>query len=388
MTILILLPWIAIAALTTYGVYAYWRYVEMKFDSPDGEDVAVIIPIKGAAGHEAHYDSLITTCLAQRQVSCRLIFAVESAADPAAGPIARIAGGDSRVTLVIAGPASGRSQKVHNQLAALSTLTPRDRYVVFADSDVSPAPDWLSQLLRPILWGTAELTSGYRWILPADDRLASRFCALMDWGVATAPRSRRWNVCWGGSVAVARATLDRLDLARVWAGVLSDDFALTRAARAAGIRIFAAHQVLAPSPVRHDLASMIAFGRRQYMITRIHSPRYWWLAGVTLAFPALCGVFAIIVALRGDIAAIVWIAIAFCLQQLRAWLRVDIARRVLPAEEAAISAALLKRDWWKLPAVGPAHLAIWLASAFGRTITWAGIRYRMLEPDRIEILGS
>jgi hypothetical protein len=39
---------------------------------------------------------------------------------------------------VIAGPASMRGQKVQNLLAALATLTPQDRVVVFADADIVP----------------------------------------------------------------------------------------------------------------------------------------------------------------------------------------------------------------------------------------------------------
>ncbi len=388
MTSALLIAWMLFAALSTYAVFVYWRNVACKFDALEAEGVAVIIPIKGGRGQDDARSRFLASCMNQRRVgSYRLIFAVESATDPAAADIAELAARDARVSLIVAGRASKRGQKVHNQVTALETLSPDDRYVVFADADVEFASDWLSELLRPILWGTAELTSGYRWILPANDGLASRFCALMDWGVATAPRSRRWNTCWGGSIAISRAALDRIDLPRWWAATVLDDYTMTMAARRAGISVFAAHQVLVPSPVRHDMRSLFNFGRRQYLMTRVHAFQYWLLAGVVLIVPTLAGGAAIAAAARGDRLALACIAAALALQQVRASLRIGIAHRVLPPEAAAQSQALMRRDRWMLPAAHLLHLAIWATSGIGRTTIWAGTRYRLLAFDRMEIMG-
>ncbi len=387
MTALLLLGWMLIAAVATYGTHLYRGRVARKFDAPEGAGIAVLIPIRGTAWQGAALERFLASCLAQRGVSYRLIFAVEGADDPAAAPIAALAAREPRVSLVQAGRATRRGQKIQNQLAALATLRPEDRLVVFADADVVLAPDWLAQLLRPLLLGRAELASGYRWILPADEAAASRFCALMDWSVATAARSRRWNLCWGGSIAISREALDRLDLPRLWDRALLDDIVLTRAARRAGIAVHAPHQVLVPSPVRHDFRSLFDFGRRQYLLVRVHAPLHWALAGVTLIVPVVAALVAIGEAWQGDVLAIACLIVALGLQQLRASLRVDIARRVLPPEQAARSAALMRRDRWRLPAAHLLHLAIWLTSAFGGTMTWAGIRYRLLGPGQVEIIG-
>ncbi len=387
MIALLLLAWMLIALAATYGTYLYWSRVARKLDAPFGEGVAVLIPIKGASGQKKALERFLAACLAQRGVAYRLIFAVESDTDPAAAPIARLATDNAQVSLVVAGRATRRSQKIHNQLAALATLRPDDRFVVFADADMLLAEDWLAQLLRPLLLGRAELASGYRWILPADDRLASRFCALMDWSVATAARSRRWNLCWGGSIAITRAALERIDLPRLWDRAMLDDLVLTGAARRAGIAVHAPHQVLVASPVRHDVASLFSFGRRQYIFARVHARRHWVLAGVTLAVPVLSGGVAIVASLHGDPMAMVCIVIALGLQQLRAQFRLGVARRVLPVAQAAASAALLRRDRWKLPAAHLVHLAIWMASAVGDRMIWAGITYRLPRSGIVRIVG-
>jgi cellulose synthase/poly-beta-1,6-N-acetylglucosamine synthase-like glycosyltransferase len=386
MNALLLIAWIVIALVATYGTYTYWARVAQKVELPAASGVVVLIPVKGSPGGAAALERFLASCLGQRGIDYRLIFAVESPDDAAAAPIARLARENPRVSLVIAGQATVRGQKVHNQLAALATLRPEDRFVVFADADVVLDPHWLAQLLRPIVLGYAELTTGYRWILPSDDRFASRACALIDWRVATSPRSPHWSLCWGGSMAMTRDVLDRLDLPRVWNNALLDDLVLTRTARHAGVLLGDAVRVLVPSPVSHDMASLFDFGRRQYLLLRVHAPWHWWLSGITLVVPALAGGAALVMAAQGSMVAVACLAVALALQQLRAQLRIGIAWRVLPGH-ARQSAMVLRRDRWLLPAIHMLHLAIWLTSMCGRTMTWAGKRYRLLGFGRVEIVG-
>ena len=385
--VLLMLGWMLIALLSSLGVWDYWRGVAVKRDAPAATGVAVLVPIRGAADRDWAQARFLDSCLTQRGVSYRLIFAVESLADPAAAALARLAASDARVSLVVAGRATRRGQKVQNQLAALATLGSEDRFVVFADADTVFAPEWLAQLVRPLALGRAQLSSGYRWILPADDHPASRLCALMDWGIATAMRSRRWNLCWGGSMAITRAALERIDLPRCWDQAVDDDLVLTSAARRAGMEVHATPMVLAPSPVRHDWASLVDFGRRQYLFVRVHAPLHWSLAGFTLAVPMLGALAAIQAVLQGRYLALAPLLLALALQQVRAELRLGIARRVLPADEAAQSGAILRRGRAAAPAAHLLHLAIWLTSAVGSTMTWGGVRYRLLGPGRVEIIG-
>ena len=387
MFVLLLIAWMAIALLATYGTHLYWRQVAREPAPPAASGVAVLIPIKGAHRQDAVQQRFFASCLNQQNVSYRLIFAVESKDDPAAAVIARLAEHDPRVTLVVAGLATKRGQKVHNQLAALATLRPDDQFVVFVDADLVLAPTFLSRLLRPLVHGAVELASGYRWILPADDRFASRLCALMDWSVATAPRYRRWNLLWGGAMAISRSALDRIDLPGCWAMTLLDDLVLTRAARSNHMLVDTPRLALVESPVSHDLRSLFDFGRRQYLFVRVHAPRHWCLAGVALTVPAFAGAVALPAAVDGDVLAVGCIVLSLLMQQMRATLRVAIAERVLLAEPAARSASLSRRDRWMLPVAHLVHLAIWMTSAFGRTMTWGGTRYRLLGPGRVEILG-
>jgi ceramide glucosyltransferase len=387
MIVVLLTAWMVIALLASYATYLYWRLAAGGPTPPIASEVAVLIPIKGTNLQDGVRDRFFASCLAQQGVSYRLIFAVESEADPVVPIISQMMTRDPRVSLVVAGLASIRGQKVHNQLAAVASLRPDDQFIVFIDADTILAPEFLVRLLRPLMHGAVELASGYRWILPADDRFASKLCALMDWSVATAPRSRRWNLCWGGAMAISRAALDRIDLPRCWAASLLDDLVLTRAARALDMVVDTPRQALLQSPVSHDLRSLFDFGRRQYLFVRVHAPWHWCVAGVSLVVPALACAVAVPAAFGGDGPPLACIIFSLLMQQVRAVLRVAVAERVLNTDATAQTAALSRRYHWLLPVAHLVHLAIWLTSAVGNTMTWAGTRYRLLGPGRVEILS-
>ena len=99
----------------------------------------------------------------------------ESESDPAHGVLARLLKQRRRLTpptwMVVAGEAKNRGQKVHNLLAALDTLNSIDRRVealVFADSDMLPARNWLAELVASLGDRQVGATTGYRWYLPSD----------------------------------------------------------------------------------------------------------------------------------------------------------------------------------------------------------------------------
>ena len=74
--------------------------------------------------------------------------------------------------------------------------------------------------------------TGYRWIVPADTKLSSAVVAAADDSIATLLRVPYIaNACWGGTMVMSRAVLDRIDIRRYWDGAVVDDLQMTRALR-------------------------------------------------------------------------------------------------------------------------------------------------------------
>ncbi len=375
MTGAILAIWMALAAAATLGCALYLRLLRRPQPRPDATPpVLVAVPVRGDAGLGAFLSALS----AQDYPAWRVVFAVEDRADPAFAPLTRFAAAHpSRATVVVAGAGERRAQKVHNLLAALPALRDEDAVLVTLDADTLPPPDMLTELLRPVLAGQGDLSSGYRWTAPASPGLGPLLLSLAEIGVATLPRCARCNLCWGGATAIGRRALERLDLPRLWDRAVSDDLSLSRAAHRAGLVIYAPLTVRPPSPADAGVREVLRFGVRQHRLMRLHSPGRWSLTGLLLALPAAGGAVALGAAATGDRAALACLAAAWPLSRVRAALRGAIARRVLPPDAAEQAAGVLRRGrWWQWLAHA-LHLAAWAGSATGRRLDWAGRRYRL-----------
>ncbi len=373
----ILLLWLVTDIVATYGVLHYRRGLAAPAPAEERPRVAVLTAIKGVG--ESTPQFLEALCR-QRYPAYRLVFALESRSDPALplvqGILQRLAG-TIAVDIVIAGQTTQRAQKVHNLLAAWRTLRHDDAIVVFTDADILPDQTWLSQLIQPIANRAAAASSGYRWLLPTDRRWPSLVAAAIDLSIATAARSVRWNLCWGGSIALGRAALEQIDLPAIWNRAASDDLTLTAALRARGLTIKAPLYVLVPSPVAYSWTSLFTFARRQYLLVRTYAPRHWWLAGWALCLPMLAATVAIAQTFDGRWWIASFIVGSLVLLQVRLRIRRRIADLVLPQTAIGAARTTIGFARWAWPLIHLVHVSAFLASCVGQRFTWAGIDYRL-----------
>jgi len=369
LVIIPLAAWLIVAALSCYGVYRTQR-----IRPPAGvgaiEPTVLIVPVRGIP---AHLDELWQGICAQTYPLRRVIFAVESADDPAHAALQALAGGPP-VEVVIAGVAAERGQKVHNTLAALARLAPHDAIVLFADADIAPASDWITRLVLELDPKRPDMTTGYRWMVPTDARWSTAFVCVINSSIASAPRDSKWANAWGGSMALRRHTLAALDLPTLWDRAVSDDLTISRAVRALGGKVRSPRDALVPAPVSYGWADAISFGRRQYLFTRTHAPRLWMLAAAATTIPLLGWATALPLALSGHRLAIGAIVTAFALDYTRARLRERIPRKLWGRES---SARIKRLDRWATPAWLAVHAGVIWSTLVGRTVTWGGRTYRI-----------
>jgi cellulose synthase/poly-beta-1,6-N-acetylglucosamine synthase-like glycosyltransferase len=374
-TLALLSAWLLTDLVATYGVLHYRRRITTLTPAALTPRVAILTAIKGISETTPRF---LDALCQQRYPGYRLVFALESRSDPVLplveGLQHRLAGRIA-IDIVIAGLATQRAQKVQNLLAALRGLQDGDAIVVFADADIVPDDAWLSQLIRPVANGEVAASSGYRWLLPTNRHWSSLIAAAIDMSVATAARSRHWNLCWGGSIAVERAALNQVDLPTVWDRAASDDLTLSAALRARSLKINAPLHVLVPSPSEYRWAGLLRFARRQYLLVRTYAPGHWFLAAWTLCLPTLAAAVAIRETITGHGWAGGFIFASIVLLQVRLQLRRQIADVLLP--QTAISAARTTIAFarWAWPLVHLVNVAAFLLSVVGQRFTWAGIHY-------------
>jgi len=369
----------AVAGLAGALVFAHQRrkFGRMRFPLPSPPPrVAVIVPMKGASAEAA---LCLAAMMDQDYPDYRVIVAVEAAGDPA-HELARESPGraDVPLTVVVAGLAEERGQKVHNLLAALSALEPQEEIVCFADADALWTRDTLATLVRELsAWDQSVLLSGYRWIYPS--RAAGAvMAAAASLPVAAIAKSPRWDLAWGGTMVAKRATLDRLDLPRLWERSLSDDVPLSRALRRAGLPVKLMPNLVVPSPGAFTLGAAFAFARRQYAMLRLYAPRHWLFSlAVYAVFFAGFGA-ALAALLMPAPACAQWMAgAALALAAVRGLAHAAIAARCLPKP------ITVKLRWaFALDTLLPVLPALLhgyglLASIRVLRVRWAGIAYTL-----------
>lgn len=380
-----LLPWAVIVVFSTISAWRYGWGLPRREISDHRPPVAVIVAVKGVSPETRAFFKKL---LAQAYGDFRIIAAVESREDPAFALITQVAQDAPRdITLTVAGNVMDGGQKVANLLAALEKLDPRDEIVIFTDADTLPHPLWVSRLVSALIDARHEAVTGYRWMIPTNTNLSSAVVAAANTSIVTLPRIPfATNLCWGGTMALRRETLERLNIKKYWEGAISDDLQMSRALKDHKIAIFSPRQSLLLSPVAFNWRSAFAFGIRQYRMIFTHVPLLWAFAIFCLITPILSAGLACLLAAQGNSAAILMLVFALIAGELRFRSRRRIARALWDEDQAGPRRLASSTDRWLRPLWWAFHAACALAAPVSRKISWAGIDYLVRGPQEVRVL--
>lgn len=356
---------------------------------------SVFVPCRGldkglrsnlAALFLQHYPSYELVFVSDRADDAALAIAGSLAAEFEAQTVAR-------VRFVVAGRAEASGQKVHNLLAAIAEADASSEVFVFVDTDARTRPDWLRSLVAPLADEAVGAATGYRWFLPVAGGFASHLRSVWNASIASALGPDVWrNFCWGGSTAIRRATFERLNVRGRWRGVVSDDYALTRALQNAEMQVRFVPACLNASLEDCTFRELVEFTTRQLQITRVYAPHLWRIVLISnLLFVAFFfGGLALTALLAAEGLQFAWplalVSVVFLLGVWKSFFRLRAVALALEEHHARIRAGL-----W-------AHLLLWpltavlflynaLTAAFSRRIVWRGITYELKSPTETEIIN-
>jgi hypothetical protein len=344
---------------------------------------ALIVPCKGL---DSRLQANLTAAMEQDYGDVEIVFVVQTSDDSACAVIKRLIDRFPRVAaqLVIAGRARGRGQKVHNLLAGLERVSSDVRYLAFLDADARPARDWL-RLLLSRLDKAANLgaVTGYRWFVPLHPGIGNWLLYSLNNTIACLSTSRGQSLVWGGSWVIKRETFERIGLATAWQHTLSDDLVATKVmSQDHGLRIKFEPACVVPSPIDMNLSEACSFLRRQLLLLRIFTPR-WWLGLVTgTLISTACNWFPLIWLGTSLVAGTEWdwpLALSLSMgfgQVARGLLRTRLGRAYFPEHRQLLQSVMLF-DIIAAPLLGPFLLVALLASSIGRRVYWREIRYEL-----------
>jgi ceramide glucosyltransferase len=329
--------------------------------------VVVFCPCKGV---DDDFEQNIASILGQDYPDFRTVFIVEAETD-AAVPFLK--------NPLIAGRATGRGQKVHNLIHGVEHAAGDAEVFAFCDSDARFPRNWLTNLIAPLESPEVAVSTGYRWYAAETGSLPSLLRSTWNAAAVTLLGGHSRNFAWGGSMALRREVFGHLGGRQAWDGALSDDYAVTSAARAAGKRIVFVPQCLIPSYGDTTWAELLEFTTRQMLITRVYEPKMWRMAlfsqtvfniafwgGLLLPAPFFLVTPAI-----------------YLLAGIKSYMRYNAVSNVVP--ESGLS-----KHRWSYILLAPLTALLFeynlIRSALTRNMTWRQIRYRLISSNRTVVL--
>jgi ceramide glucosyltransferase len=332
--------------------------------------VVVFCPCKGT---DLEFRANAASILNQSYPNLRVVFIVEAADDSAYRVLTEL-----NATVLVAGIATDRGQKVHNLIHAVEHAAENAEVFVFCDSDARYDRDWVLNLIAPLEEETVGVATGYRWYMAERGSLPTLFRSIWNASVVTALGSHSRNFAWGGSMALRRDVFERIHVRDAWDKAVSDDFAMTHAARAAGMRIVFVPSCLIPSHGSSTWMELLEFTTRQIIITRVYEPNLWRLAFLGQTIFNITFWWSFVLMWSKPAAAAVWITV-YALSGIKAWIRLGAVATVLPS-------GTLSKHYGSYILLAPLGSLLYeynmLRSAFTRDIIWRQRRYSLISPQR------
>jgi ceramide glucosyltransferase len=371
-----------------YVAFALWqlcafllkrRTEEGRHGAVDGPPVTVLKPLCGL--EPDLYTNLRSFCEQDYPV-VQVVFAVRDGEDPAIGVVEQLIRDlpDRDLALVVDGRVYGANHKASNLVNAYESA--KHDVIVVADSDMRVDRRYLERVGAPLadpsvgvvtclyvarphggLWSTLGAMLVNEWFVPS---------------VLVAHTLQPGSFCFGSTMVIRRAVLDRIGGFQSLAPHLADDYVLGARVRAEGLRIALSSYVVENVVAEPSWTSLMQHELRWARTVRSVRPIGYSLSFVTYSLPLALG--CALVAAWGDAS---WRGLPTGL--VGALAGTALALRLATHYVASIGlAATGARGAWLVPLRDVLGVMVWAASFCGRTVWWRGRALSVMRGGRLE----
>lgn len=359
----------------SYVIYAAINYLIDSSPAAAPEFCPRLTILKPLCGADADtYDHLQSFCQ-QDYPHYQIVFAVQSAADPAIEMVQRLIQQfpERDMQLVVSSQTIGVNPKVNN-LANAATAAKHSLWVI-ADSDIRVGPDYLQHIVQPFRYpGVGVVTCPYRseakgWVATLE---ALGTATELHPGILVARCMEGMQFALGSTIAIRHHLLTKLGGFEAIADYLADDFQLGRLPATLGYRVVLSHYV-----VEHGLAADSLWEALQRQIR--------WARGIRVSRPVgyagkIITYGTVTSLLLGLLSSSIWawalLSFVWLARLAMAWI----------VGVACLNDRSTRRYWWLLPLYDLISFGIWCCGLVGNTINWRGQRFRLLPDGKVRAM--
>jgi cellulose synthase/poly-beta-1,6-N-acetylglucosamine synthase-like glycosyltransferase len=270
--------WIATCFGIIYHKIIYPKIYKHSYLDSYQPKCSVIIPCKGIP---QDFEKNITSFTELEYPHYEIIYTVESNIDPAVPIINKIVKKNPRASLVIAGITHSCSQKNFNMIAALDKTNNPDVYV-FADSDIKPNRNWLTELIKPLSKNDISVTTGFRWLYSSTGKIGeltnSYHNSLLFILFSTASFIQNIGL-WGGSMAIKKREFEEMAVKDYWAKTVVDDISLSKLITKHSKKSVMVSTCVTPTnDALQSIGQSITWFERQVMFLKAYHKSLWVFA--------------------------------------------------------------------------------------------------------------
>lgn len=363
--------------LVFVAAWRYWRLARIAQNASLGSSLPPVTILKPVHGLEPRLRENLESFFRQDYPEFELVFGARSGDDPALRVVEEIRQHYPQVDcrVILSGPPVWPNAKVFS-LDKMIAATSNDCLII-TDSDVDVAPDFLRNIVPPLLNPKTGLVTCLCRGVPARG-LWSTLEALgmsveLSSGVLVADMMEGMRFGLGAVLATRRDVLKKIGGIAACADYYSDDFVLGNLAWAAGYEVVLSHHIVGHVLIPHSF--MRTFGHQVRWMKSTRYSRPWGHLGTGLTFAIPFGLLGFLSA--AALGHVGW-GVALLLASL--------ANRVIQSIAVGWGITRDPRSLlycWLYPLRDLFGFATWLGSYTSRTFLWRDELYRFSKGGKI-----
>ncbi len=281
--------WLLAACLQCLVLWGIWRGARAmlleKSSSPQamGADqehwptVGMIIP---AAGNNKHMPKALRSLLTQDYPHIIPIIVTATAEEPAHTLALELRQEFPQLECIVAGPTHHCGQKNYNTLQGIAHCQQRVDIYAFCDSTHTAKPDFIRQLVGPIVRHEVGFTTGYHQVIAKDDLLITLAYQISVLLMRFLQAAAIFTQPWGGAMAIDKKAFEYHNIAQYWQDNVVDDCSLAALLLKKRLPVKLCPEAILDTPTQnHSFTVWQTWMQRQILFLKFCIKPQWYLLG-------------------------------------------------------------------------------------------------------------